>query len=129
MNQTLRDNTGARTDTQQPALHQIILNNDVQDYYPDGKWTSDMATAYGYNTTASKDVAGGLDTGTRVWFKMLAVNGRVACHGSRNQWLPTLDATLLQYRGTSFGATAATLEVITHEIKPISAAALYGTGM
>jgi hypothetical protein len=121
---TLRTGAGARDSADIPATWQIILNNDTLFYLPDAMWTGDMQSSSGY-TTAGADLAGSLDTGVRVWHYMLEQNGRVRCDGPRDQYLPTLDATLLQVRGTSFGAGAATLEVLTNEIKPTSAAALY----
>jgi hypothetical protein len=121
---TLRNAAGARDGADIPATWQLILNNDTLFYLPDSLWTGDLASSTGYTATAL-DAAGGLDTGVRAFHYQLEQNGRTRCDGPRDQRLPTLDSTLLQLRGTSFGAGAATLEVITNEIKPVSAAALY----
>lgn len=120
----LRTAAGARTSADIPATWQIVLNNDTLFYLPDGLWSGDMQSSYGY-TAAGADAAATLDTGVRALHYFMEQNGRVRCDAPRDQWLPTLDATLLQTRGTSFGAAAATLEVLTNEIKPVSAAALY----
>lgn len=120
----LRTAAGVRSAADLPATNQVILNNDTMFYLPLAEWQSDIATSYGYNVGAI-DAAGGLDSGVLTLHQFMEQRGRVLCDGPRDQYLPTLDATLLQVRGTSFGATAATLEVITNEIKPISAAALY----
>lgn len=121
---TLRTGAGARDGADIPAVWQIILNNDTLFYLPDAVWFGDMQSSSGY-TGGTLDAAGGGDTGVRVWHYPLEQNGRIRCDGPRDQYLPTLDSTLLQLRGTSYGAGAATLEVITNEIKPVSAAALY----
>jgi len=50
----------------------------------------------------------------------------------RSQYLPTLDASQLQLRGTSWGPGASTLEVLTNSVQPVnpttgsSSSALYG---
>lgn len=119
-----RTAAGARTESDIPALHMLRLNNDEVMYLPDSIWRDDMASAYGY-TGATKDVATGLDTGVRAFHYLLASDGKVRASSPREQYLPTLDTTLLQYRGTSFGATMSTLQIFTNEIKPTSSAALY----
>lgn len=120
----LRTAAGVRSAADWPAISQILINNDILFYLPTAQWLSDMATLYGYNT-AAVELAGGLDNGVFVIPYFNDQRGKVLCDGPRDQWLPTIDATLFQHRGTSFGATAASLEVITNEIKPISAEALY----
>lgn len=118
-----RTAAGARTTADIPALHTFILNNDQQFYLPDTTWTDDMTVAYGYDGTV--DAAGGLDTGVRAFHYFMASDGRVRCSSVREQYLPTLDTTLFQYRGTSFGANISQLQVYTCEIKPTSSQALY----
>lgn len=119
-----RTAAGARTDADIPATHILRLNNDELFYLPDTVWQDDIASAYGFTTTA-RDVAGGLDTGVRPFFYWMASDGRVRCSSPREQYLPTLDTTLLQYRGISFGAGMSTLQIYTCEVKPTSAQALY----
>lgn len=125
----LRNSSGVRigASTDWPATSQIILNNDTLFYLTYNSWLSAMSETYGYGqagTTA--DARGGYDTGVFVlpYFTDIA-NGYASPSNPRNQWLPTLDATLLQLRGTSFGANANTLEIVTQAVKPTSAAALY----
>lgn len=119
-----RTAAGARTSADIPALHMFRLNNDEVMYLPDSQWRDDLASAYGY-TGATPDIAGGLDTGVRPFHYFMASDGKVRSSSVREQYLPTLDTTLLQYRGTSFGATMSTLQIFTNEIKPTSSAALY----
>lgn len=119
-----RTASGARTSADIPAIHTWFLNNDQQFYLPDTTWQDDMAEAYGY-TGSSADVAGGLDTGVRAFHYLMASDGRVRSSSVREQFLPTLDTTLMQYRGTSFGANISQLQIYTCEIKPTSSQALY----
>lgn len=119
-----RTAAGARTESDVPALHLFRLNNDEVMYLPDTIWRQDMAVAYGY-TGATKDAAQGLDSGVRAFHYLLASDGKVRSSSPREQFLPTLDTTLLQYRGTSFGAGISTLQIFTNEIKPTSSQALY----
>lgn len=119
-----RTAAGARTSADIPALHTWFLNNDQQFYLPDTTWQDDMSEAYGY-TGASADAATGLDTGVRAFHYFLASDGRVRSSSVREQFLPTLDTTLMQYRGTSFGANISQLQIYTCEIKPTSSQALY----
>jgi hypothetical protein len=119
-----RNASNARSDALIPALHQIILNNDVMLYKPDPLWVDDMSVAYGY-TNATRDVAQGLDTGVRALHYFMASSGRVRTSDSRAQFLPTLDTTLLQYRASQFGSGMNTLQILTCEIKPTSVGALF----
>jgi hypothetical protein len=139
----LRNSSNARIETNGwGATNQLILNNDTLFYWnaPLGtttkdSWNSSMTDAYGYGnavnatapgTASTIDAAGGLDTGVRVvpYFNDLS-GGFVSPNTSRDQFLPTLDSTLLQLRSTSFGSAASTLEVFTMSVKPTTAQALY----
>lgn len=119
-----RTAAGARTDADIPATHIFRLNNDELFYLPDGQWVDDISTQYGYDVSG-KDAYKSLDTGVRPFHYWLASDGKVRCSAAREQFLPTLDTTLLQYRGTSFGAGMSTLQIYTCEIKPTSSSALY----
>jgi hypothetical protein len=119
-----RNAAGARVEADIPALHMFRLNNDEVMYLPDSLWREHIASAYGY-TGATRDIANGLDTGVRPFHYFLDSDGRVRASSVREQYLPTLDTTLLQYRGTSFGAGISTVQIFTNEVKPTSSAALY----
>lgn len=137
----LRDSSGIRTVANSWGnTNQIILNNDTLFYWTTGtnsssSWSSHMSEAWGYGealngtapgTASTLDAAGGLDTNVFAVGYFNDLNGGyVAPNTNRNQFLPTLDATLLQLRSTSFGANAQTLEVLTQSVKPTTAAALY----
>lgn len=122
----LRNSAGARIDTNGvPAVSEIYLDNDPMFYFTQNEWEENMTRWFGF-TQPSKDVAGGLDTGVYV-LPFHAMSGGLAGDpaNSRAQLLPTLDASLLQIRGTSFGSAISTLEIITNSVIPTSAAVLY----
>lgn len=121
----LRNSSGFRTPTDWPALAQIVLNNDLMEYKPSVAWQAEMAERFGYNSGII-DVGGGLDSGVYVWSApLIGENLLVSPSNARDPYLITQDATLLQIRGTSFGAGSSTLQIYTNAVKPISAAALY----
>jgi hypothetical protein len=125
---TLRTAAGARTSADWPATSQIILNDDILFLLPTGFWSHYMACDYGYNTGAI-DAAGGLDTGVFVVSQFMNQRGAVSADGPRDQFLVTYNTTLLQLRSTVFGAAASSLEIITNELKPVSALALYSPNL
>lgn len=125
---TLRTAAGARTAADWPATSQIVLNDDILFLLPTGYWSHYMAVDYGYNTGAL-DAAGGLDTGVFAVSQLMNQRGSVSADGPRDQFLVTYNTTLLQLRSTIFGANASSLEIITNELKPVSALALYSPNL
>ena len=113
-----------------PSQVEVLLNNDLLFFLPVTEWTRELATATGYGcpvgaTIPALDAPQGLDTGVYVLSQFLAPGAsRVANTNPRDQYLPTLDATLLQFRCTSFGA-GGTLEIYTNSIVTDDAKALY----
>lgn len=138
---TLRSSTSQRNNVTAgdiPAQWDFVFNTRDRWLLSDTQLLSDMAEEFGYqvpfgtsantNQAAVQDAAGNLDQSVRVlpYFMTLATtNGP---DGPRSQYQVTADATLTQMRGTSFGATVATLEILTNLIRPASAAALYPPG-
>lgn len=120
----LRNSAGARVEADLPATNWIRLNNDNLFWLTLQQWRRDMAQMLAFTSTTA-EAARGPDNGVLSWVHLNAQHGNVKADGPRSQWLATLDATLLQLQGTSFGANAATLEVITDEIQVKDAAALY----
>lgn len=120
----LRTAAGVRTQADWSTTSQIVLNDDVMNYIPLTLWQHYMGQDYGYMTGAI-DAAGGLDTGVFVISDWNNQRGKVLVDGPRDQFLVTYNTTLLQIRNTSFGASASQLEIITNDIKPTSAVALY----
>lgn len=127
----LRTAAGARTQADWPAVAELYLDNFPMFYLPLLQWQSWMARLYQLRNVTF-DAANGLDTGVFVIPFFALAEGAAQCNGRRSQYLPTLDTALLQLRGTSFGASASTLEIITNSVQPVSpttgssSAALYG---
>lgn len=112
------------------SLVEVLLNNDLLLYLPVPIWQQGLAEASGYGsifgpTTPALDAAQGLDTGVYVLHQFLAPgNSKIQNTSPRDQYLPTLDATLLQFRLTSL-ASGGTLEILTNSIVTDDAKALY----
>lgn len=123
---TLRNAAGARIDTNGwPGVTELYLDNEPLLYLTNNEW-EDLMQKWFQFTGNVKDTVSALDTGVYVIpFHCLAggVAGNVM--NSRAQLLPTLDASQLQIRGTSFGSAASTLEIITQSIVPVSSASLF----
>lgn len=120
----LRNSSSARVEADLPATNWIRLNNDNLFWLTLQQWRRDMAQMMGF-TSSTPEAARGPDNGVLSWVHLNAQHGVIRTDGPRAQWLATLDATLLQYQGTSFGSGSSTLEVITDEIQVRDAAALY----
>lgn len=123
----LRNAAGARIDTNGwPAVSELYLDNEPMFYFSQNEWEDMMCKWYDLQATA-KDVANGLDTGVYVIpFHTLASNSFAgSSDNSRAQLLPTVDASQLQLRGTSWGSAVSGLEIITNSVIPTDAATLY----
>lgn len=122
---TLRNVSGVRIDTNGwPALTETYLDNEPMFWLTQNEWELLMATKYQLNA-ANKDVAGGLDTGVYVLpFFAMAGNDMASDALPRNQYLPTLDTSQLQFRGTSWGSAVSTLEILTNSVIPENPLAL-----
>jgi len=127
----LRQSSGARITSNSsdwPATSQLILNNDVLLHLPLTNWQNDIAQSYGY-VFGAIEAARGLDYGVFPIFHFFDQRGNVKVDSARDQLLPTLDATLVQFHATTFSSNANTLEIISNEIKPVSAASLYSLNL
>lgn len=129
----LRNAAGVREDADWPAVAELYLDNSPMFYKPQSLWQSEMSRVFGLQGGApGKDVARGLDTGVYVIPFFALAEGNAIANARRSQYLPTLDASQLQIRGTSWGAGAATLEILTNSVQPVnpltgsSSSALYG---
>lgn len=112
-----------------PSVWDFVFNTRDRWLISDGQLVSDMAEAYGYGLMYGTalpvaDAPLGLDTSVR-FFPYFIDYGGVAPTNPRSQYQVTADATLTQIRGISFGATVATMEILSNLIRPASAAALY----
>jgi hypothetical protein len=135
---TMRSSTSQRNNVTAgdiPAQWDFVFNTRDRWLLSDTQLQSDMAEQFGYqvpfgtsaqtNQAAVLDAAGNLDQSVRCFPYFFTEPVTTGPTGPRAQYQVTADATLTQVRGTSFGATIVTLEIITNLIRPASAAALY----
>jgi hypothetical protein len=119
-----------------PPTWDFVFNTRDRWLIADGQLVSDMAESYGYGqayagtavvpTLPTVDGPSGLDTSVRFFpYFQDAGGGGIFPTGPRSQYQVTADATLTQVRGISFGATVATMEILSNLIRPTSATALY----
>jgi hypothetical protein len=113
-----------------PLMWDFVFNTRDRFLISDLMLLSDMSEAYGYGltwgtVTPADEAPGGLDTSVRWLPYFQDEGGSIRPTGSRAQYQVTADATLTQIRGMSFGATVATMEILSNLVRPSSAAALY----
>ena len=115
-----RNAAGARTEADWPALTEFILDNESMFYLPKDDWRFAMRRQFGL-TASAMDAPNGIDSGVFVLpFDTLvgSLSGDPA--NSRSQYLPTLDSSQLQIKGSAFGAGISTVEILTNNITPSS---------
>lgn len=125
----------ANTSADIPTTWDFVFNTRDRWLLSDAQLRSDMAEAYGYGQALSGtnlapvfptvDGPMGEENGVRFFPYFMDAGEGVSSMGPRSQYQVTADATLTQVRGISFGATVATMEILTNLIRPVSAAALY----
>lgn len=129
----LRNSSGARIDASGwPSVSELYLDNEPMFYLTQAEWIDEFVQKtfmfYGATTTtgATKDVPNAADTGVYpIPFHALAGGIAGDPANSRSQLLPTLDASQLQLRGTSFGANVSTLEILTQSVVPTSSSVVF----
>lgn len=119
-----------------PATWDYVFNTRDRWLLSDLQLLDDISTMYGYGrayagtavapTLPVADGPMGLDTSVR-WIPYFQEHGGpgVQSTAPRSQFQVTADATLTQVRGISFGATVATMEILSNLLRPVSAQALY----
>lgn len=116
---TLRTTANARTAADMPAVMQFRVNGTSLLYKTVAQVNSDTASLFRFDRTATRDAAGGLDNAVFLPFpEMNGMRGYASPDAPRDQWLPTEAGTALEIQGTSWGATAGKLEVLTNELRP-----------
>jgi hypothetical protein len=121
----LRNSSGVRTDADWTTLLELNIDNNPMLRLKKTEWQELMTSAFGYSG-ASLDAAGGLDTGVFVIPFHLLAGGTLGDPGaSRAQYLATLDATLLQLHGYSWGAAASNLTILTNAVSSDNSAFIY----
>lgn len=123
-----RDSTGNRlTFADWSNVVELYLDNNPLIREKKTEWLDELARQYGYIGTS--DAAGGLDSGVFVFpFALLAGGNAGDPSSSKAQYLPTLDATLMQLKGNAWGAGAAggTLTIITQAVTTSNIGYIYG---
>lgn len=123
----LRNSSSARIDTNGwPATSEFYFDNNPLFYLVQAEWIELMQRRWFGYTATTKDAAGSVETGVYV-LPFYALGSGRASNGenTRAQLLPTLDSSLVQLRGTSWGSAVSTLEIITGSVIPTDAATLY----
>ena len=126
----LRNASAVRDETDWPTVSNWYLNNDPLYYKTKSQWRNEMAQQYGYfaGVTAAPTL-NALDNGVFVLTDFMNDGGTgdyvVQGGSNRDLYLVTESSTAFNYEAVSWGASASTLFVIEHVIRPISAAALY----
>lgn len=120
-----RTSAGVRTDTDWTNIMELFIDNSPTLRLKKNEWQDLISRWYNYNA-AALDAAGGLDTGVFVFpFHVLAGGLAGDPSNTHAQWMATLDATLLQFKGYSWGAGIGTLSVLTQAISSPSAQFIY----
>lgn len=123
---TLRNSSGARIDTNGwPNLFEEYLDNQPRFSFTKNAFENLMSRWFGLGA-ATKDIANGLDTGVYV-IPYHTLNGSAGGDpaNTRAQLLPTLNATLLQFRAQDFGSAASKLEILTEVVSTTDSATLF----
>lgn len=111
-----RTAAGARTDADWTTIAELFVDNNPMLRLKKTEWQDAMVRWYGYEAAAF-DAANGLDTGVYVIPFHVLAGGLAGDPGnSRAQFLATLDATLLQLKGYSWGASISQLAILTQAI-------------
>ena len=126
----LRNSSAVRDETDWPTVSNWYLNNDPLYYKTKSQWRNEMAQQYGYfGGVQATPTLNSLDNGVFVLTDFMNDGGTgdwvVQGGSNRDLFLVTESSTAFNYEAVSWGASASTLFVIEHVIRPISAAALY----
>lgn len=120
-----RTAAGARTDTDWTSVFELFVDNNPMLRLKKTEWQDYITRWYGLEATAL-DAANGLDTGVYVIpFHLLAGGLAGDPSNSRAQFLATLDATLLQFKGYNWGAGISQMTVLTEAVTAESPLYIY----
>ena len=120
-----RTAAGVRTDADWSAITELLVDNNPMLRLKKTEWQDNMVRWYGLDA-AALDATGGLDTGVYVIPFHALLGGLAGDPGnSHAQYLATLDATLLQFKGYNWGAGISQLAVITQSVASDNPAFIY----
>ena len=123
---TLRDDAGARIDTDWPELFELYLDNQSRFAWPKTEHEFLMARWFGMNGAAKGNDVGELPEGVfAIPYHTLLGSQSGDPNNTRAQLLPTLDASLLQFRFQAFGADVSRLEILTESVSTTDAGYLF----
>ena len=122
----LRNSSGARIEVNGwPNLLELYLDNQPRFSFRKSEFENLLSGWYNLDTV-TKDVAGAMPTGVfAIPYHALLAGTSGDPMNTRAQILPTLNATLLQFRAQDFGSAVSKLEIITNSISSTNSAFLY----
>lgn len=120
-----RSAAGVRTDSDWTSIAELFIDNNPRLRLKKTEWEDWMQRSYGYGA-AAKDVVNGLDTGVYVLpFDALLGSLGGDPGNTRAQLLATLDATLLQLKGYTWGTASDVLTTIVQQVVTPNAQFVY----
>ena len=125
---TLRNNSTpqARDQTDWPSPFQFWVNDFQTQNLTLNVWQRQLARFYGYNSGVTlAPTAAALDRGVFPLWMQIAIFDKVENWAPAGQWLATDATTKLQIRGSTFGTTSGTLELLTRNVRPVNGQALF----
>lgn len=125
---TLRNNSTpqARDQTDWPTPFAFWINDFQTQSLSLNVWQRQLARFYGYNSGVTlAPTAAALDRGVFPLWQQISIFDKVENWAPAGQWLATDATTKLQIRGSTFGTTAGTLEVMTRNVRPVNGQALF----
>ncbi len=120
---TLRTAANARDIADWPSEFDWWVNDFQLHALETAQWQRDLGRFYGYRNAV--ETAFGLDNGVFPLHQLAQLFDASVNFGPANQYLPTDATTKLQIRGSTWGASASYLEVLTRLLRPVSGAALF----
>jgi hypothetical protein len=120
-----RSSAGVRTDSDWTGIAELFIDNNPRLRLKKTEWEDWMQRNYGLGA-ASKDVVGGLDTGVyNIPFDSFLGSMAGDPGNTRAQLLPTLDATLLQLKGYTWGTAGDALTTLVQSVTSPAAGYIY----
>lgn len=112
------NSSGVPTEAAMSDPYEIDLDNNPRLWFTQAQWRAAMTQWYGYGENGQAlGAAGGQDAGVFVVPWRLFAGGQGADpNGSHAQYFTTLNTSQIDFKGYNYGATAASLEILTDSI-------------